>query len=194
MEVLSKYTEITNLIAAMTTAWLLLRLLFGLLNCFLGYKLLKTWVACCGFFLGFAVGYVGGQYFLERTGMIWAAALAGGVILSVLAYEVYLVGAFLLGWVLTISAFFSLGRFLEMSDKAELLMLAAGASLGILVGALIVKYSRSGIILLTAVSGAFNVGTGLTGLMKWEDPRYMLVTVAAAALCGILVQWNTTKK
>lgn len=194
MEILSKYTEITNLIAVMTTAWLVLRLLFGLLNCFLGYKLLKTWVACCGFLLGFAAGYVGGHYFLDRTGLIWGAALVGGVVLGVLAYEVYLVGAFLLGWLLTISAFFSLGRFLEMGDKMELLMLGAGATFGILVGALIVRFARPGIILLTAISGAINIGTGLTGLMKWENPYYMLAIVSIAGVSGILIQLSSVKR
>lgn len=43
MEVLTKYGEIARAAAAMTTLLAVCKVLLGLLNCFLGYKLLKVW-------------------------------------------------------------------------------------------------------------------------------------------------------
>ena len=56
MEVLTKYGEIARAAAAMTTLLAVCKVLLGLLNCFLGYKLLKVWVSLCGFFIGLTMG------------------------------------------------------------------------------------------------------------------------------------------
>lgn len=194
MEVLEKYTEAAKVAAAMASLWLVLKVLFGLLNCFMGYKLLKFWVAGCGFLIGLLGGLIGGHFFTERTGVIWIAAACCGLVLGLLAYEIYLVGVFLLGWLMTVSVFFSLRDVTEMSDKMQLLMLALGTVVGIAVGALMVKFARPSIILSTGISGGISVASGITGLMRWENPLYMLGIGAVLAFCGIIFQWKTTKK
>ncbi|MBS6196316.1 MAG: hypothetical protein KH828_12130 [Clostridiales bacterium] len=194
MEVLGKYTEIAGILAEIAALWLMVKLLFGLLNCFLGYKLLKFWVAGCGFLIGLLGGLAAGSIFSDKTGVILAAGAGCGVVLGVLAYEIYLVGAFLLGWLMTVSACFSVKNLIEMNDKTELLLLAFGAVAGIGVGALIVKFARPSIILSTAISGGISVASGITGLLKWDNPLYMLGMGAAFSVCGMIFQWNTTKK
>ena len=53
------------------------------------------------FFLGTGIG-MAAVYILQLSGNVkWILPLAAGGITAVLGYEVYLVGAFFLGWVLT---------------------------------------------------------------------------------------------
>lgn len=192
MEILNKYTELAQRATEMTAAWLVIKMLFGALNCFLGYKLLKVWVAVTGFFLGAGIGFGVVRYFTDKTWIVWCTVLAAGFILGLLAYEIYLVGAFLLGWVMTASAAFTLGRVLGFGDKMEVAMLIAGAVLGILVGALIVRFARPSIILLTGISGGISVGSGVIGLMKADNVWLMLGIGAVFAVIGIFVQLKTT--
>ena len=66
MEVLTKYGEIARAAAAMTTLLAVCKVLLGLLNCFLGYKLLKVWVSLCGFFIGLTVGFLASPFYAGK--------------------------------------------------------------------------------------------------------------------------------
>ena len=93
-------------------------------------------------------------YILQLSGNVkWILPLAAGGITAVLGYEVYLVGAFFLGWVLTTYGILMVVRQLDIEPKMEILILAAGTLFGVLVGILVVKYARPCIIWLMAVSG-----------------------------------------
>lgn len=140
MEILSKYVEIAKAATAMTTAFAVCKLLFGILNCFLGYKLLKLWVALCGFFTGFTVGIILLGQLTEKNQIIWWGSLGTGAVCGLIAYEIYLVGVFVLGWLMTVSAGFSLGRIFPASDKEKIFLLVLGAVVGIIVGVLLVKF------------------------------------------------------
>lgn len=190
MEILSKYMEIAKAAAAMTTAFAVCKLLFGILNCFLGYKLLKLWVALCGFFTGFTAGMIVLGRLTEKNQVIWWGALGIGAVCGLIAYEIYLVGVFMLGWLMTVSAGFSLGRIFSSGDKEKIFLLVVGAIVGIVVGVLLVKFSRPSIILLTGISGGISTGVGLFQILQWDNPLYMLVAGGCLALCGILTQWK----
>lgn len=71
MEVLTKYGEIARAAAAMTTLLAVCKVLLGLLNCFLGYKLLKVWVSLCGFFIGGDSGTFGSSSFYAGKFYCW---------------------------------------------------------------------------------------------------------------------------
>ena len=190
MEILSKYVEIAKAATAMTTAFAVCKLLFGILNCFLGYKLLKLWVALCGFFTGFTVGIILLGQLTEKNQIIWWGALGIGAVCGLIAYEIYLVGVFVLGWLMTVSAGFSLRRIFPASDKEKIFLLVLGAVVGIIVGVLLVKFSRPGIILLTGISGGISGGVGFFQILHWENPLYMMAAGGCLALFGILTQWK----
>ena len=79
-------------------------------------------------------------YILQLSGNVkWILPLAAGGITAVLGYEVYLVGAFFLGWVLTTYGILMVVRQLDIEPKMEILILAAGTLLGVLVGILVVN-------------------------------------------------------
>lgn len=192
MEVLTKYAEIARAAAAMTTLFAVCKVLFGLLNCFLGYKLLKVWVALCGFFIGLTAGLLAVPHFTQESSAVGWISLGIGVISGILAYEIYLVGVFAVGWLMTVSLCFSVGRVLLLDDKKKIFLLAAGALVGILAGVLLVIFARPSIILFTAVSGGFSVSSGLFSLLRWENPLYLFLAGICLAVCGMGIQWKIT--
>lgn len=193
MEVLTKYGEIARAAAAMTTLLAVCKVLLGLLNCFLGYKLLKVWVSLCGFFIGLTMGLLAVPRFTQESSAVGWISLGIGVVSGILAYEIYFVGVFAVGWLMTVSLCFSLGRVLVLDDKKKIFLLVAGALVGIFVGVLLVIFARPSIILFTAVSGGFSVSSGLFGLLHWETPLYLFLAGICLTVCGMGIQWKTTK-
>ena len=138
MDYLSGINQFTQVAAQLSVLLLIVRVAFGALNCFMGYRMLKFWISVCGFFLGTGIG-MAAVYILQLSGN-----------------EVYLVGAFFLGCVLTTYGILMVVRQLDIEPKMEILILAAGTLFGVLVGILVVKYARPCIIWLMAVSGGMS--------------------------------------
>lgn len=186
MPMLGKITKFLPLL-------MLMELMFSVLNCFCGYKMLKFWVAACGFMIG-AVGgfFVVSRFSADRT-VVFGTAVAVGLVAGLLAYEVYLVGVFFLGWLMTVSVVIVLERSLEISDKEKLIVLAAGVVLGIVVGVLIVLFARPSIIILTGISGGISAAATVFSFLETEQP-VMIVAAAGIVLAaiGIFVQFKTT--
>lgn len=175
------------------TILLLFEVIFGALNCFFGYKLLKVWMAVCGFMIGAAAGFLIAARFLTERNIVFGITAAAGIVGSVLAYQIYLVGVFFLGWMMSVAAVIAFVRSLPIGDKEKLVVIAAGVLLGLIVGVLIVKFARPSIILLTGISGGISTATAAFSLLKLEQP-VLVVTGAGIflAIVGILVQFLTT--
>ena len=118
---------------------------------------------------------------------------AAGIVGSVLAYQIYLVGVFFLGWMMSVAAVIAFVRSLPIGDKEKLVVIAAGVLLGLIVGVLIVKFARPSIILVTGISGGISTATAAFSLLKLEQP-VLVVTGAGIllAIVGIMVQFLTT--
>lgn len=175
------------------TILLLFEVIFGALNCFFGYKLLKVWMAVCAFMIGAAAGFLIAARFLTERNIVFGITAAAGIVGSVLAYQIYLVGVFFLGWMMSVAAVIAVVRSLPIGDKEKLTVIAAGVLLGLIVGVLIVKFARPSIILLTGISGGISTATAAFSLLKPEQP-VLVVTGAGIflAIVGILVQFLTT--
>ena len=72
--------------------------IFGVLNCILGYRLLRFWMMLFGFAIGAGLG-IGAAYSMNVTEKyIYAAAAIGtGVVIAVIAFLSYKIGIFILG-------------------------------------------------------------------------------------------------
>ena len=57
MDFIVNNLNLTEKIETYTTILLLVEVIFGALNCFFGYKLLKVWIAVCGFLIGAGAGF-----------------------------------------------------------------------------------------------------------------------------------------
>lgn len=178
---------------ALAAAALFVELVFGVLNCFFGYKLLKVWVAVCGFLIGAGVGFFVTANISSNRNLVFGVTAVAGVVAGVLAYEIYLVGAFFLGWLMTVSAVTVLGRSMDVNDKTKLMVLAAGVLLGVFAGILIVRFARPCIIVLTGVSGGISAATAAFSITEIQQPAYvMLAAGILLAVLGIIVQFMTT--
>ena len=175
------------------TIFLLFEVIFGALNCFFGYKLLKVWMAVCGFIIGATGGFLIAARFLTERNIVFGITAAAGIVGSVLAYQIYLVGVFFLGWMMSVAAVIAFVRSLPIGDKEKLVVIAAGVLLGLIVGVLIVKFARPSIILVTGISGGISTATAAFSLLKLEQP-VLIVTGAGIllAIVGIMVQFLTT--
>lgn len=194
MDYLSGINQFTQVAAQLSVLLLIVRVAFGALNCFMGYQMLKFWISVCGFFLGTGIGMTA-VYILQLSGNVkWILPLAAGGITAVLGYEVYLVGAFFLGWVLTTYGILMVVRQLDIEPKMEILILAAGTLFGVLVGILVVKYARPCIIWLMAVSGGMSIATGVCGILQKDSGILMLLIMAVCVPAGVFFQFKTTHK
>ena len=73
-------------------------LVFGAINCILGYRLLRFWMMLCGFIIGAGVGF-GVAYSSGVTEKyMYAVIMVGiGVVFAVIAFVSYKIGIFILG-------------------------------------------------------------------------------------------------
>ena len=189
-EFLDQYPALLEQLALLGQIWLMFKIVFGALNCFMGYKLLRVWTSLCGFVLGAAGGFLAALYFsLEGWGM-GLLVLGAGIVAGAVAYQIYLVGAFILGWLLTVFITLSQVRPMDIPDRQKLMILAGGAVLGMIVGALIVGFARPVIIVVTGIGGASAVASSLGELFAWESLPVLGITVVLA-VAGIAAQFLT---
>lgn len=84
MDYLSGINQFTQVAAQLSVLLLIVRVAFGALNCFMGYRMLKFWISVCGFFLGTGIG-MAAVYILQLSGNVkWILPLAAGTLFGVL--------------------------------------------------------------------------------------------------------------
>ena len=163
-------------------------LVFGVMNCILGYRLLRFWMMLGGFMLGASLGFVGVHTLdVQDKYMYIGAMLAGGVILAVTAFLIYKAGVFMLGagigWTVSIYVIH------PMTSASFFLCILAGVGLG----ALGVRYCREVLIVATSLMGGIMAGLSLAKLGNLREFPYGIAMSAAFALLGILIQFAINK-
>lgn len=84
MDYLSGINQFSQVAAQLSVLLLIVRVAFGALNCFMGYRMLKFWISVCGFFLGTGIG-MAAVYILQLSGNVkWILPLAAGTLFGVL--------------------------------------------------------------------------------------------------------------
>jgi F0F1-type ATP synthase assembly protein I len=194
MDFIKEYSVMAQQAASMTMLWLVLKALFGGLNCFLGYRLIKVWIACGGVLIGAGIGYLAASHMSKSTAVVWVVTIVAGLVLGALAYEIYLAGVFMIAWFMTAEAAVSLSSKFNISDKTQLVIIIIGVLIGILVGVLSVKFARPALIAITSFSGAVSVSTGIMGAFKQDSGLVMIGVALVLAVLGFYVQWITTER
>ena len=82
-------------------------LVFGILNCILGYRLLRFWMMVGGFLVGGGLALIIVRTMgTQEKSMMMITALVTGIIFAVIAFLIYKAGVFILaagiGWALSI--------------------------------------------------------------------------------------------
>lgn len=163
-------------------------LVFGILNCVFGYRLLRFWMMIGGFFVGagLALIVVHTMGMQEKSTML-IAALATGVVFAVIAFLIYKAGVFILaagiGWALSI-------YFLHPTSSASFF---ACILIGVALGSMAVKYCREVLIVATSLIGGVMSGVSLAKLGNLEDIPYGLGMSVGFAVLGMLIQFAINK-
>ncbi len=163
-------------------------LVFGILNCILGYRLLRFWMMLGGFLVGAGLAFVTvhGMGVEEKT--TWLAAMViTGIIFAVIAFLIYKAGVFILaagiGWTLSI-------YFLHPTTSAAFF---ACVLIGVALGTMAVKYCREVLIVATSLIGGLMSGISAAKLGNLADIPYGLGMSVGFAILGILIQLAINK-
>lgn len=198
MPVVHPDAELYPWISAGAIAW-------GLLDCFLGFRVFKITLAVFGGLVGVVFGQaLGAALGLGPAGEI-GGLVVGGLIGVALMYLLYLaavfVAGFLFGATLTI---------MLLANLHQMVALLSGCVAGLVAGFLAVKLQRVVLILATALLGAFRVTVAacyfteqLDWLFYYQKPQqipalvgghpWMLPAVLAGAAIGAAVQFGGGK-
>jgi hypothetical protein len=196
MEYLQLADELTGVIQKLTTILTVAGVIVALLQCYLGYRLLRFWVSLIGGIIGFALGFgLSRVYLTQLPG--WAPFVIGGVaaaLLGFLAFRLYLVGVFLFCGFLGGSIIMLLS--FPKEQVWHIVQIVLTAAVFLIVGVLAVKFNRHVVILMTAAAGGMHAARGITKLYApiSQGNLYRYVLAAALILSGILIQFLTTRR
>ena len=162
-------------------------LVFGVINCILGYRLLRFWMMLFGFVIGAGIGlgvaYSSGT---QEQYVYIGAALAVGVILAILAFLIYKVGIFILGA--------GLGLALSIYVLHPTTSFVFFVFIGWCGSGHRGYASGEGVIIVgTSLLGGILAGFSLAKLGNMEEIPYGIAMSAGFAVLGILIQFATNK-
>ena len=190
-EIIHSIHEITEGVGQIILAF---TLLFAILQCFFGYKLLRVWIALIGFLIGFVLGFVISRSMIDGEAYLPAIiGIAAGFILAFVAFRIYLIGVFIYCGALAAGAVNNL-TFPE-GDGWKVLGIVLCVLAFILVGILAVRFARPCIIAVTAATGAVNAADALRRMFEEIARNRMVVwgIILVLAAAGMLVQFYTTR-
>ncbi len=169
---------------AMIKLFAAVMLLFGAVECFAGFRIMKVMLAIYGFLAGTVIGVVlGVRSDSVALGLLFV--VAAGTVLAALSYKLYQAGIFLMAMFLV-----SVAGFLVF-DSLPPAMLTGFAA-----GILAVLFTKPVVVVTTAFSGArlmLSAAYMLMGLDTDADPVVTVVLWLVITAAGIACQYATTK-
>ena len=163
-------------------------LVFGLMNCILGYRLLRFWMMLFGFLIGAGIGAFGASQMGITDKTIYIVAMvAAGVILAVIAFAIFKAGIFLIGAGLGLSV--TIYVIHPTTSFTFFICLLAGVGLGILA----MRFEREVIIVGTSLLGGILSGLATAKLANMEEIPFGIIFSVGYALIGLLIQFAINK-
>ncbi|HWQ98169.1 MAG TPA: DUF4203 domain-containing protein [Clostridia bacterium] len=176
-------------------------ILFGLIACFYGYKAFRVWLALAGLLFGARLGYYLGGFIGEQ---IWpiVGAIAVGLVICLLSYFLYKLGAVLIGAL--IGGMFTSIILSALGVTAQTWMLLVGAAVVAIIAGVFLKQfiiigsSFQGSYLVVAGAYALISGMSYAGfndaLQAVELPWYLYLIIVVLGIVGMIVQNSNAKK
>lgn len=163
-------------------------LVFGVLNCILGYRLLRFWVMIFGFGAGaFAGLFLVRSMEVEDKTIYLGVMLGIGIVLGIISFLVYKVGIFILG------AGIALTLSIYVLHPTTSAVFFACILCGVIVGTLGVRFAKEVIIVGTSLLGGVLAGFALSKLGGLAEIPYGIALSAGFILLGLLVQFATNR-
>ena len=187
MGVLQRVRDMSELSGAATIVFIVI-FVFGLLNCILGYRILRFWMMLFGFGMGAGMGLVAA--FLsgaEGKSAYLMAMLILGVILAAISFMIYRAGIFILGAGIGMS----LGIYILHPTTSAMFFLCILIGVGL--GCLAMRYAREVIIVGTSLLGGVMAGFSLGKLGGLANIPYGLAMSVGFVALGMLLQFVINK-
>lgn len=179
MDFLSMVTEEIGKLQVSTAG---VTLAIGILNCFLGYRLLKAWISLAGFYMGVLLFYALASHYTRDSLIQICAILVGGLFFGLVSFHIYRLGVFLLctdiGTVL----------FSILLQPKSLLGFMGCLGIGVLIGLLGVAFVRPMVIVNTALGGGFSIAVSVAALLKRDIDTKILILGTVLSVVGMIVQ------
>ena len=163
-------------------------LVFGIMNCVLGYRLLRFWMMIFGFLIGAGIGLFAIHQIGFGEKMYYAVGMIGvGLVLAILSFAVFKAGIFIMGAGigLTITVYI----IHPTTSFSFFICLLAGVGLGMLA----LRYEREVIIVGTSILGGILSGFSAAKLAKMEEIPFGIIFSIGFALVGMLIQFAINK-
>lgn len=159
-------------------------LVFGIMNCVLGYRLLRFWVMLFGFCIG-AIGGALCMYYVDVADKMYylGAMVIGGLVLGIIAFLSYRLGIFILG------AGTGLLLSLYILHPTTSFVFFVCILIGIGLGGLGLKFCREVLIVVTSLAGGVLTGVSAAKLLGLAEVPYGIFISVAAAGLGLLIQF-----
>lgn len=187
MGVMQRVRDMSELSSAATVVFIVI-FVFGLLNCILGYRILRFWMMLFGFGMGAGLGLV--ATFLsgaEGKSIYFAAMIILGVILAAISFLIYRAGIFILGAGIGMSL--SIYVIHPTTSATFFLCILIGVGLGCLA----MRYAREVIIVGTSLLGGVMAGFSLAKLGGLANIPYGLAMSVGFVALGMLLQFVINK-
>lgn len=187
VEIIERVKNMEQLSMVATGAFGIL-LVFGILNCILGYRLLRFWMMLGGFLVGSAIGlFIASTLEVTDKTSYAGIMIVAGVILGIVAFLIYKIGVFVLsgGIGLSLSIYI-----LHPTTSAVFFVCVL---IGVGLGTLAVRYSREVIIVSTSLMGGAMAGFSMAKLGEMNEFPYGALMSVGFALLGMLIQFAVNK-
>ena len=158
-------------------------LVFGAVNCILGYRLLRFWMMIFGFLMGAGAGMFGVyEAGISSKAAYGAAMLIAGVILAVISFAIFKAGIFIIG--AGIGLTLTIYVIHPTTSFTFFLCLLTGVGLGLLA----LRYEREVIIVGTSILGGILSGVATAKLTNMDEIPFGIIFSIGFALVGMLIQ------
>ena len=159
-------------------------LVFGLVNCILGYRLLRFWMMIFGFLMGAGAGFFGVYEAGASDKTIYVVVmLIAGVVLAVISFAIFKAGIFIIGAGIGLTVTVYLIH--PTTSFTFFLCLLTGVGLGFLA----LRYEREVIIVGTSILGGILSGFATAKLTNMEEIPFGIIFSIGFALVGMLIQF-----
>lgn len=159
-------------------------LVFGLVNCILGYRLLRFWMMIFGFLMGAGAGFFGVYEAGASDKTIYVVVmLIAGVVLAVISFAIFKAGIFIIGAGIGLTVTIYLIH--PTTSFTFFLCLLTGVGFGFLA----LRYEREVIIVGTSILGGILSGFATAKLTNMEEIPFGIIFSIGFALVGMLIQF-----
>ena len=182
-DLVSRFSEYT---AAIT-------IIFAVLNCFFGYRLLRLWIGIAGFAVGLLAGFGVGMKAVQNITLALLIGAVVGAVCTFFAFRAYQAGIFIMAflWIYTVTELIPQPA---PGEVWRIVMMGVGLLLSLIGAAGAVKFTRPVVIGLSAFSGGTKAVHTLLPVFGVANPTILWVGGLLLAVAGGIWQLRTGKR